>query len=207
MQRTGTTSVGQFFSDFGFKCAGWPACRRNNWRERWYERDFDSIFRSKEFRSADAYEDSPWFYPGFYRVLYHRFPNSMFVLFERDPDEWWESMVNHSGGEIPGLNRIHSKIYRREMEFFELMYKGDITDKMWDSIHDEKRMSLSDNSEHYKNIYEMHNLEVKDFFHKRAPKSLHVGRLDDPKKWKKLGKFLGVQVPDEYRCHKNRSMS
>ena len=25
MQRTGTTSVGRFFRDFGFRWAGWPA--------------------------------------------------------------------------------------------------------------------------------------------------------------------------------------
>ena len=205
MQKTGTTSVGQFFQDFGFKRAGWPACRRGNWRELWYEGDYESLFRSSDFRSANVYEDSPWFYPNFYRVLYHRFPEAKFVLMERDPNTWWASMKNQCQGDILGLNRIHSKVYRRESEFFELIDEGSITDEMWTSIRDEKKMSLVGHESHYKKVYKIHSKEVKSFFQNKSADVLHVGNLEDPNKWKKLGNFLSINVPSGYECHKNKS--
>ena len=103
MQRNGTTSVGSFFRDFGYRRAGWPADEKNNWSESWYEGHYERIFSSIDFRAANAFEDSPWWLPGFYKILFHRFPNSKFILFTRDPDLWFESMVKHSG--LLGCNR------------------------------------------------------------------------------------------------------
>jgi hypothetical protein len=34
---------------------------------------------------------------------------------------------------------------------------------------------------------------------------LYVGRLEDPDKWQKMGEFLGVDVPESYTSHENRS--
>jgi hypothetical protein len=59
MQRTGTTSVGKFFRDFGFRWAGWPADEKNDWSMSCYEGDCEVIFRSEDFIKADAFEDSP----------------------------------------------------------------------------------------------------------------------------------------------------
>src|SRR5690349_11662948 len=72
MQRTGTTSTGRFFRDVGYAWAGWPADERNQWSQAWYRGDFEAIFSSPEFRAANAFEDSPWFLPDFYKVLFHR---------------------------------------------------------------------------------------------------------------------------------------
>ena len=85
MQRTGTTSVGKFFRDTGFRCAGWPADMKNGWSDAWYDGDFEKIFSSLDFRAANAFEDSPWFMPGFYKILFHRFPDSRFILFHQRP--------------------------------------------------------------------------------------------------------------------------
>jgi hypothetical protein len=122
MQRTGTTSVGKFFRDFGFRWAGWPADEKNDWSGAWYEGDYNRIFSSRDFRAANAFEDSPWFIPDFYKVLFQRFPNAKFILFTRDPDAWFESMVKHSGGNIIGRSKIHCKVYRREQEYFDLLH-------------------------------------------------------------------------------------
>jgi hypothetical protein len=205
MQRTGTTSVGRFFRDFDFRWAGWPADEKNDWSGSWFEGDYEAIFSSLDFRRSNAFEDSPWFLPGFYKILFHRFPQAKFILFTRDPDAWFQSMVKHSGGNILGRSRIHCKIYRRELEYFELLQSGKIDEESENQIHSEKVMKLAGHGEHYKDIYRLHNLEVQDFFRRRAPAALHVGSLEDPDMWQKLGKFLGVEVPDGYQSHENAS--
>lgn len=114
-------------------------------------------------------------------------------------------MKRHCQGDILGLNRIHSKVYRREIEFFELIDEESITDNMWTSVHDKEKMSLKRHKSHYKKVYKIHNREVKSFFRNKPSENLHVGKIEDKNKWKKLGKFLSVDVPDGYECHKNRS--
>lgn len=205
MQRTGTTSVGKFFRDFGFRWCGWPSDERNNWSGAWYDGDFERIFSSAEFRAADAFEDSPWFMPDFYKVLLHRFPEARFVLFTRDAASWFRSMVHHSGGDIIGGGRIHCRIYRRELEYFELLRSGRIDEVSENDIYAPKVMKMTGRAKHYMDVYTLHNLEVQAFFRRRAPASLHVGTLEDPRKWQRLGEFLGVHVPEGYVSHENAS--
>ena len=207
MQRTGTTSVGKFFRDFGFRWAGWPADKKNNWSGSWYEAAYEDIFGSQDFREANAFEDSPWFCPDFYKVLFHRFPNSKFILFTRDRDAWFQSMVNHSNGNVIGGARGHSKVYRRELEYFDLLHSGAIDEKVENELRSEKKMKITGHAEQYNEVYRLHNTEVQDFFRRHAPEALHVGTLEDPDKWKKLGKYLGIEVPDNYSSHENQSNS
>src|SRR5690554_7497619 len=99
MQRTGTTSVGKFFKEYGFKVAGWNVSNRNKWSYSWELGDFETIFNSKDFKDNQVFEDDPWWLPEFYKVLYHRFPDSKFILFTRNEDAWFNSMMNHSRSE------------------------------------------------------------------------------------------------------------
>jgi hypothetical protein len=202
MQRSGTTSVGKFFRDFGFRWAGWPADADNGWSEAWYRGDFESIFGSPDFQAANAFEDSPWWSPDFYKALFHRFRGSKFVLMTRDPDAWFRSMLAHSSGNVIGDNRSHCKCYRRELEFFDLLASDQI-----DDLPEGKgrAMTIIGHDEHYKDIYRLHNTEVLDFFAQYGPEMLHHGSLEDPLKWQKLGKFLGVEVPESYDSHLNAS--
>ena len=205
MQRTGTTSVGKFFRDFGFRWAGWPSDEKNGWTKAWYDGDFERIFTSPEFLDADAFEDSPWWLPGFYKVLHHRFPGARFILLTRDPAAWFRSMVAHSDGHVIGDNRVHCKIYRRELEFFRLMEGDPLADDDKQRFDSEHRLKLSHMEEHYKAIYELHTTEVLDFFRRRSPGSLFTRRLEDAGTWQALGRFLGVDVPASYRSHENVS--
>ena len=207
MQRTGTTSVGKFFRDFGFRWAGWPADQQNDWSGSWYEGDFEKIFSSPAFKWANAFEDSPWFLPDFYKVLFSRFPNSKFIILTRDPDAWFQSMLNHSQGSVVGRTRIHCKVYRRELEYFDLLHSNAIDEEIENHRGSKKTMKLIGHAKHYKDVYRLHNTEVQDFFQRHAPGALHVGRLEDPDKWKKLGKFLGIEVPENYDSRENVSIS
>ena len=206
IQKTGTTSVGKFFRDFEYKWAGWPASIKNDWMKLWFDGDYESIFNSLDFKKHNAYEDSPWFYPGFYKILYHRFPDAKFILFTRDQDEWFRSMMSHSGGSILGRTRIHSKVYRRELEFFDLYSAGLINEESEMPDYKERVMKLLDQKKNYMQLYKLHTLEVIDFFERTSPDSLFVCGLADEKKWQKLGVFLGINVPENYECHENSSV-
>lgn len=104
-----------------------------------------------------------------------------------------------------GRSKTHCKIYRRELRYFKLVSEDKIDESVENDRHANKTMSLTGRAEHYKEVYKIHNTEVKDFFQRNAPEALHVGRLEDPDKWKKLGSFLELEMPSEYSVHANRS--
>ena len=114
-------------------------------------------------------------------------------------------MVSHSNGNIIGRTRIHARIYRRELEYFKLLHSGQLVEEQDNRIFSEKTMKLTDSANHYKEIYRLHTLNVQSFFRRHAPERLHVGTLEDPDKWQKLGKFLGVEVTSDYEVHENSS--
>lgn len=207
MQKTGTTSVGKFFRDFGYKWSGWDSDEKNDWSNSWYEGNYEDIFLSKDFNLANAFEDSPWFFPDFYKILYHKFPNAKFILFTRDSNSWFQSMVKYSRGNVIGSSIIHCKIYRRELEYFDLKNSGEFDENIENQIYSEKKMKIVGHEKQYLDSYARHTIEVQDFFRRHAPDSLFVGTLEDPDKWQKLGKFLGVKVPDDYTSHENVSES
>lgn len=204
MQKSGTTSVGKFLSDHGYRRAGWRVSQRNSWSQLWYDGRYDKIFSSLDFRAANAFEDSPWFFPGFYEVLYRRFPDAKFILLERDPEAWFRSMQNHFG-RYDRLSRIHVTIYDREQEYLKLLAAGK-SDQASESRPDPlKTMNFRSQADHYKKLYQDHTREVRCFFRRHSSEALYVGRLEDPDKWQKIGCFLGLDVFEGYDSHVNKT--
>lgn len=204
MQRTGTTSVGAFFKRSGFRVAGWPISKKNEWSFSWQQGDFETIFQSKDFKHYQVFEDDPWWLPEFYKVLYHRFPNSKFILLTRNQDTWFESMLKHSNGKTLGNTRLHCKIYRRELDFFDLFPEQndrlEYNNKKIDNL-----LNLKGYDKHYKEIYKIQNQDIKDFFTKYAPEAFFTCGLEDPQKWNKLAAFMNINIPDNFEVHENRS--
>lgn len=203
MQRTGTTSVGEYFKKSNFNVANWPLSNKNKWSYYWENGDFETIFNSEDFKNNQVFEDDPWWLPEFYKILYHRFPKAKFILFTRDTDAWFKSMLSHSNGMILGNTKRHCKVYRREKDFFELF------DKEARLAYNEKEidnlLSLKGYDDHYKNIYETRNREIRDFFEKNARESLFECTLEDPLKWKKLSEFMGIETSEGFEVHENKS--
>lgn len=203
MQRSGTTSVGKFFSHFGYSVASSGTSRDNGWSKAFYDGDFEKIFRSKNFKSIQVFQDDPWWCSEFYKVLYYRFPNSKFILFTRDSGDWFKSMVSHSNGKTLGNTKRHCKIYRREKEFYnrvdndpEFKYSDDKVDNL---------LELQGHEEHYRDIYDIRNREILDFFEERDPDRIIVCNLKDADKWHKLGKFFNINVPADFTMHVGKS--
>jgi glycosyltransferase involved in cell wall biosynthesis len=204
MQRNGTTSVGDFLSQHGYRVARYEDARRNKWTYFWSIGDYKKIFHSVAFNSFQAYEDDPWWMPDFYKYLFHKYPKAKFILFYRNSDKWFNSMVKHSDGKTLGNTRIHSKIYRRMGEFYKAL-DSDIEFKPKEYELD-NLFTINDFREHYTGIYEEYNREAIEFFNRFDQKRLFVADLEDKLKWVKLGAFLNLSVDENYEVHSNKSI-
>jgi len=202
-QRTGTTSVGRFFKHFGYRVADWSISNKNKWSYCWEQGDFETIFKSEDFKNNQVFEDDPWWLPEFYKVLYHRFPKAKFILFTRDSEKWFNSMLSHSRGKILGNTKQHCKVYRREEDFIELFDKESrltYNEKEIDNL-----LTLDGYKEHYIKLYELRNREIIEFFKKTNPESLIHCELEDENKWEKLGEFINIEIPSNFAVHVNKS--
>jgi hypothetical protein len=200
MPRNGTASFARFCRDAGLRTALAAPTREHRWTAAWHAGDFEAVFASPDLAGVDAFAGAPWWLPDFYKVVFHRFPRARFVLFTREPQAWFASMLAHAGGQASGDSRLHAKAYRRELDFFRMLHAGEIDDRT-DAIG--RRLPLQGLAAHYTEVYRLHNSEVIDFFGRHAPHALHWGELEDARKWARLAAFLGVQVPANYRCHLN----
>lgn len=203
MQRTGTTSVGDFLADHGYNVARWGDSHYYNWPYQIFKGDYEAVFSSNSFKAYNAFEDGPWFSCDIYRVLFHRFPGSRFILLSRNSDEWFGSMVRHSKGKILGNTYRHCKIYQRLGEYYDKL-DNDPSFKPTENEID-NLMSLEAKKEHYIRMYEEYNRDVKEFFKRYDSKRLFTGKLEDEDKWQKIGGFLNIRVNKNYKVHSNKS--
>ena len=198
VQRTGTTSVGQFFKDHNFQVATWGVSRKNSWTVNWFKGDYERIFQSRDFKLNQVFEDDPWFCLDFYKVLFHRFPKSKFVLIERDADKWFDSMVRHSTGKTLGNTHLHASIYGRLKEFNDSKFENK---NRYSSIIDNRLTLDESHRSFYKEIYENRNREVKFFFEEFGNDRIINLNLEDKDKWQKLGSYFNFQVDKDYNAH------
>lgn len=201
-QRTGTTSVGEFFLQHDYKVARWSVSNRNHWSRKWVEGDHEGIFASEEFRHCQVFEDDPWWCGDFYRVLFHRFPESRFIHFTRDADKWFNSMCNHRttpNGKTIGNTYRHAKLYQRENEYWNVLDGGEPDLDAIDNLLDIGESHRA----HYKRIFNDRNREIRKFFRRNDPSRLFSGELEDDEKWQKLGRFVGLEIPAGFELHAN----
>lgn len=203
MQRTGTTSIGGFFRDFGFNVSGYSESKKQGWTEKWFKGDYLSIIKDKEFIRTQVFEDDPWWCDDFYKFLFHYFPKSKFILFERNENAWFQSMVKHSGGQTLGYDWIHMHLYQRQQELYDFIETEKID---LETLQRRKNgFSLENKKQHYCNYYRCRNKAVKLFFELNGNDRLFQGNLEDSHKWIELGSFFDIKVPENYSVHLNKS--
>lgn len=204
MQRSGTSSVGDFLEQWGLKRAGHQLSRKQQWSRHWYNGNYEAIFSDPVFQQHEVFEDDPFWFPDFYKFIHHRVPDSRFILLYRDSDAWFKSMIRHSNGFSLGQTDIHAKIYRREDELIWLEknipgFKGTIP----------KSMTLFDKASHYKSTYERHIVEIEKFFHANQGSALFMSELSDVTIWSRLKEWLVLPEKDgvsmNVHSHKARS--
>jgi hypothetical protein len=202
LQRTGTTSTGRFFADHGFSVATYWTSKKNSWTISYFKGNYEEIFESREFKNSQVFEDDPWWLSDFYKVLYHRFPKSKFILLERDADKWYDSMISHSNGRTLGVTHIHCTQYQRLKEFHEA---GLANEELYTNIVDNALPLNEDHREHYTSFYKIRNEEAKLFFHHHDNQRLFTAHLEDEELWQKMGRFFGIDVGDGYNIHMNKT--
>lgn len=187
MQRSATTSVGDWLEAHGFTRAGSPTSVRLGWTRMWMQGAYDAIFSSKEFVESDVFEDDPWWCPDFFKVVADRFPDARFILLERDPATWFDSMCHHSGGRNPGWTDIHARIYGREPDLKDLMSRKPSLTADTPGL-----LSIVGLRDHYQSIYKHHIEAVKDWFSTRPGRLFHQ-RLENPGVFEGICEFVGVR--------------
>jgi len=186
MQRSGTTSVGKFLEQWLNHVTN-PMNREQRWPRKWFDGNFEAIINDPVFQKGEVFEDAPFWFPEFYKYLYHRVPGSRFILLHRDSDSWFKSMVRHSHGYAPGVTDIHAKVYRRE-DGFEWLQQNIPGFENFPV----KAMTLFDQADKYKKAYERHTREVEKFFALHDPDALFSAKLSDPDVWTNLSDWLNL---------------
>jgi hypothetical protein len=204
MQRSGTSSVGDFLEQWGLRRAGHPVSRRQDWSRCWYNGNYEGIFSNEQFRQFEVFEDDPFWFPDFFKVVYHRVPGSRFILLNRDSDSWFKSMVRHSNGYSIGRTDIHAKVYGRQDELRWLAKNVAGFDPQ-----QPRSMVLYDKAAHYKAAYERHTAEVEAFFTGPRASSFFMAKLGHPDTFPRMKEWLGLPdkegVQMEVHTHKSKS--
>lgn len=93
LHKTGTTTLIHCLSLLGLK-RGPDSFMTNKWINGKYGPIFDVV---KKF---DAFADSPWNHPLFYKHLDKEFPKSKFILTTRNTDNWLVSFKRFAGRDV-----------------------------------------------------------------------------------------------------------
>lgn len=168
--KTGTSSLGKAFEILNLRHKGWDY---RVWK-LWVSGKKKSLLRIA--KKYDAFEDGPWHESEFYKELDLTFPNSKFILLEREEVEWIKS---HEKWFSSDINIHHSPD--------SVLIKG-YTEKR-DEILQSHRLK-----------YE----RIKEHFAER-PDDLLVMNICAGEGWEKLCPFLGLEIPKKRFPYSNIS--
>lgn len=176
MHRTGTRSLANYLSSVGLRTLHWPWWFNSKLRSNSDASDEEIVaLLDVLFYRYDAFTDVP--FPGLYRALSQRFPKARFILFVRDSESWWRSIVRHwnldeVGSRPLGIGEV---IQYRLYEPF---------DKTVINIED-KAIQIAKCEQHTKAVIE-HFAD--------QPGRLLVVNLEDPHKNSLVSDFLGLEI-------------
>ena len=195
--KTGTTSLEEVFKSLGMRVGDQSIAEL--FMHDWANQDFRKIIRY--CRSADAFQDMPFSYPGTYEAVDKAYPNSKFILTVRiNSGEWYESLVRFHT-KLIGKGRIPTADDLRQ---FPYCYKG----YLWDAQrlrYGAKESTLYDR-EVYIQAYEDHNRKVREYFTGRPGDLLELS-ISDADAMERIVKFLGYPYTGQKMPHRNSSVA
>jgi len=158
--KTGTSSLARAYDILGLSRTGWDQRLYDEVKAGMFE---NALAFAEKF---DAFRDGPWHEEDLYKALDRRFPNSKFILLERDDESWLRSLENFFS---PGKNW------------------GNVNEKYLIRDFAEKKQEL---------LAFKHNRyrDVKEYFRNR-PDDLLVMNICAGEGWEKLCPFLGMPFP------------
>jgi hypothetical protein len=177
--RTGTRSLHTYLQNLGYKSIHWP--------EKFQDLVKKHVDNPKKvikilgpiFYQHDCFSDVP--FPGLYKELDEKFPNSKFILTYRDPEKWWQSVCKHW--------RLHN-VQSRELDSFEY-----IQYRLYEP-HEKRDYSIKD-KDVLINKFNKHFDEVIEYFKSRKG-DLLILSLEDSSLNVKVSNFLHRKVINQY---------
>lgn len=110
-----------------------------------------------------------------------RYPSSTFILLEREPAEWFQSLKLFFAGKPLEDDLFHARVYSMEKRFVDCKQRG-----LPFTIEDR-------HAEQYMRAYVNRNARVRDFFGRVAPDRFFYAKLGDDALWDDLASFLGKE--------------
>ena len=171
--KTGTTSLGRAFEILGYKHKGWSLKIYNQFLES-DKKDYKILYEVID--NYDAFVDAPWSSCD-YRILDKKYPNSKFILLERDDESWIRSMEHWCS---PKLNK--------DWETWPSEFDRSGIDERWVRDRDNLIKEKLDSKK-------LHYSERKKYF-KDRPNDLLVMNICDGEGWGVLCPFLNKPIPN-----------
>ncbi len=103
--KTGTTSLGAAFRILGYRSCSWHPRAAASFKK---SNDFSVL--KKYLDKYDAFDDGPW-HDCRFEDLDHHYPNSKFIILEREDGGWIRSMEKHQSPEF-NINNIPPQYLR-----------------------------------------------------------------------------------------------
>ncbi|MBN9670323.1 sulfotransferase [Roseibium aggregatum] len=191
--KTGTTTLERVLRLYGYHL---PDQQEQEIRltKRVFETDYTELTR---FCSRyDAFQDMPFSQGLTYVAADALFPNSKFILTERDPESWFSSLVNFHK-KIYGIEDINDVSEKVILEKFNYLYPGYVHTKtkrfltsfdgrkkevQWEKIYDK---------DYYIDLYESRNLSIKKYF-ADTPEKLLIIDVTKERDTSKICDFLNI---------------
>ena len=163
--KTGTTSLGRAYEILGFRHKAEDPDLYLKFTDSYnYEVLFEVIDK------YDAFQDGPWHNKDVdYKVLDEKYPNSKFIILERDDESW-----------IRSNERFYSPKYHKNWRNWEYSF---LIDERW---VDERESVIEEKLEYKHSKYS----EIKGYFEDR-PNDLLVMNICEGDEWEVLCSFLG----------------
>lgn len=180
--KTGTTTLGRCFEILNLMPIAEPRSKSfqfiSTFKKLIDTNDYSNLIEQAKYYKS--FQDRPWNVWDAYKYLDQHFPNSYFVLTERDPESWWNSVnkwltITHKNNSEK-LNRYLSHLQVKEL-----------------------------NKDKFIDAYKTYNTNIKDYF--KDKDNLLIMNLEAGDEWKKLCDFLKLPIPNKQFPHANKNIS
>ncbi len=191
--KTGTTTLEQVLGLYGYRL---PDQQEQEARltKQVFSTDYTEL---KSFCAQyDAFQDMPFSQGMTYVAADALFPNSRFILTEREPDAWFSSMYNFHR-KLFNIDDMSKLTEQDIIQKFTYLYPGYIhaNKKMLLSVFDGDRREVLWNKlydkDYYVNMYETRNADIKRYF-AESPEKLLVMDITKQTDTARLCEFLNI---------------
>lgn len=206
--KTGTTSLAATLEIYGYSLPN-QLNQEMEISKQTYLGNFSPL---KEFvNKYDAFQDLPFSIDNYYIAADALYPNSKFILTERDPEDWYNSIVRYDQKKygIDNLKNLKEEDINDKFNYLFEGYRKMTMQKYIAEINNNKvyfNWNLLYDKKTYVNYYIERNNQIKKYFHNRNNAFLILD-LKKEKDTEKLCNFLNIPIKYKFNFpHLNKSI-